>query len=57
MTTRKSDSSESKPSGKIVQATPLSYQGNDIPADADLRDVLPSEVLAACLARGEAVKA
>lgn len=43
-----------KDAGKVVQLVPLSHEGKPIPADANLRDVLPADVLAACVERGEA---
>lgn len=44
----------SSPSGKVWPVVALSYRGEDIPMDADLRELLPAEVLEACLERGEA---
>lgn len=49
---RKAEPKE-KESGKLYAAVPLSYQGAPIEVGAEVHELLPAEVLEACLERGE----
>lgn len=43
-----------KADGKIVALVPLSHYGQPIPADTDLRELLPAHIVGSLVAGGEA---